>query len=175
MRDYEIFCDGSRVTPAWSVTPGWSRTRMFDLLICRQSISSQGPSQSHTTTGTTSGQASPVASEGSQSTGSGSIGVAGTGARYLESGSVDNANADQSTKISSGNGSTVYIGDPNAGQTISQLAQTVASVSQPAGGGGGSAPLILPLTQAAAAIPWTMIGIVGGIVLLIVFLFRKKS
>ena len=174
MRDRDIFCDGSRVTPAWPVTPGWSRSRMFELLVCRQSISSQAASQSHTTTGTTSGTASPVSAEGSQAVGSGSIGVAGTGARYLESGATDNANADLSSHITAGTGSSVIIGDPNADQTISQLAATVAQATG-GGSGGSSSPLIVPLTQAAAAIPWTTIGIVGGIILLVVFIFRKKS
>jgi hypothetical protein len=154
--------------------PAWARPLFIELRCC-QSISQSGPTQSHTTTGTTSGQASPVAAEGSQSTGSGSIGVAGQNARYIESGGTDNANADQSTRINSGSGSTIYLGDPNAGQVISQLAQTVASTAPAGGGGGSSTPLVLPLTQAAAAVPWTTIGILGGVVLLIVFIFRRKS
>lgn len=141
---------------------------------CHQSISSSGPSQSHTTTGTTSGQASPVAAEGSQAVGSGSIGVAGQGAKYIESGGTDQSNADLSTRISAGTGSTVTIGDPNANQTISQLAQSLATASQ---GGSSSSPLIVPLQQAASSIPWATVGIITGVVLLLMLLPRlfKKS
>lgn len=139
---------------------------------CCQSISSSGPSQSHTTTGTTSGLSSPVAAEGSQSVGSGSIGVAGTAARYLETGATDQSNADLSTRINTGGGSTITIGDPNASQTISDLAQSLASASQ-ASGSSSSSPVLVP--AAASSIPWTPLAVLGGLVLLILVLVKGKS
>jgi hypothetical protein len=176
MRNRDIFCD---VTQPGGVTPGWSRNRIFELLVCRQSISSQGPSQSHTTTGTTSGTSSPVSAEGSQAVGSGSIGVAGTNARYLESGATDNANADLSSHINAGTGSQVIIGDPNAGQAITALANTVAQTTAGNSGGGGSTILSLPTgTAAAGSINWMQIGLIGAAiaaVFLFLSLFGKRA
>ena len=111
-------------------------------------------SSSTTETLTSSGQNSPNASEGSQALGSGSIGVAGTGAKYLEQGAVDQAGAQiggvQGSSINASSGGTIQIGDPQATQTIAALAQNFADTVSTLGSGGGGSTVV---TGAAGAQP----------------------
>jgi hypothetical protein len=103
-------------------------------------------SSSSTETLTSSGQNSPNASEGSQALGSGSIGVSGTGAKYLEQGAVDQAGAQiggvQGSSISASSGGTIQIGDPQATQTIAALAQNFADTVSTLGSGGGGSTVV---------------------------------
>jgi hypothetical protein len=150
------------------------RPKLFCEPRCCQSISSAGPSSSSTSTGTTSGPGSPVSAAGSQAVGTGSIGVAGTGAKYLEEGAADNEHANQSTNITASKGSTVTIGDPNAGQEISSLASQFAQTVQGVAGSGGS-PIILGGTSTGATGTSTGISLQtilfwGGIAAVILFL-----
>jgi hypothetical protein len=136
-----------------------------------------GDSSSATNTGTTSGTSSPVAAENSLATAPGSIGV-GSG-KYLESGAMDNTNANLSTSINAGSGASVVIGDPNADNMISQLAQqfsnAVQGVAGAAAAGGASAG---NAGGSSGTISLKTIGIFIAIVAAIIGLFtlleRKK-
>jgi len=124
-------------------------------VFCLWSNSGGNKSSSNTETDTTSGQNSPAASGGSQAIGSGSIGVAGTGAKYLEQGAVDASGAQlggvQGSSLSASGGGTINIGDPGAVQTIAALAQNFADTVQSVGsGGGGSTVVTTPGASAPA-------------------------
>ena len=111
--------------------------------LCWSASSSQQSSSQRTHT--TSGAASPIASEGGTAATTGSIAVGEQG-KYQEAGSVDLSNARDVGgtvgTITTGNNGQVIIGDPNASKTISDLAQQFANTVQsiaPSGGGGAAA------------------------------------
>lgn len=147
-----------------------------------------GPSSSSssttTSTNTSSGQSAPNASGGSQSLGSGDIGVAGTGAKYLEQGATDLSGAGtiSHANLTAGSGATIQIGDPQAVDALSQVAQQLAaqSASQAptysAGGGGGAVGatggFIAPLTQ---NINWSLLAIIVGAALVVWKLLGGKK
>jgi len=143
-------------------------------------------SSTRTETGTTSGQNSPVASEGSQSLGSGSIGVAGAGAKYLEQGAADLSGAQlggvQGSQVQASEGSTINIGDPQAVQTIAALAQNFSDqVATLAGSGGAGSTVVTtpgtPTTSlglSSSAINW-ILGIAAVLGLAWLFLRKKKT
>lgn len=164
----------------------FERRRLFQEPRCRQSISSQGPSSSHTTTGTTSGASSPVAAENSQAIGSGSIGVGASG-KYLESGASDNTDANQSTNISASanNGGTITIEpnstDPIADKILSALADGSASIPVSVAGGslGGGTTVVSPGASDSGSfldnINWTVLGLVAAGLAIVFIIFGRKS
>jgi len=115
-------------------------------VFCLWSNSGGNKSSSNTETNTTSGQNSPAASDGSQAIGSGSIGVAGEGAKYLEQGAVDQSGSQiggvQGSSINASSGGTIQIGDPQATQTIAALAQNFADTVSSLGSGGGGSTVV---------------------------------
>ncbi|MGB7767432.1 MAG: hypothetical protein WBN22_01065 [Verrucomicrobiia bacterium] len=125
--------------------------------------------QTTTETATSSAASSPNATGGSQAIGSGSIGVAGTGASYIESG------AQQVSGISGGNGSTITIGDPNASDALAQIAEQLAG----GGSSGGSGSIIVPAGGGASSlfsnVNWTVVAIVGAIVLGLWLILGRKE
>jgi len=141
-----------------------------------------------TETSTTSGASSPSATGGSQAIGPGSIGVAGSGAKYLESGATDQAGANvggvQGSDLSASGGATITIGDPNAGNALAQIAEQLASNAGGGGSGsGGGGSVIVPGGGGTSILPaltqninWSLIAIVAAAVLgLWIFFGRKKK
>jgi len=133
-------------------------------------------------TNTSSGASSPNASGGSQAVGPGSIGVAGTGAKYLEQGATDYAGAQvggvSGSSLNASGGATITIGDPNAvnalGQIADQLANAVTTPASTGGGGGGGGGIttwLQPLTQ---NINWSLIAIVGAVLIGLYLFFGRK-
>lgn len=110
--------------------------------------SNSGGNKSSTSneTATSSGQNSPNATGGSQALGSGSIGVAGNGAKYLEQGATDASGSQfggvSGSSLSASGGGTINIGDPQATQTVAALAQNFADTVQSLGSGGGGSTVV---------------------------------
>jgi hypothetical protein len=139
------------------------------------------PSSSTTQTNTTSGASSPVANESSQAIGSGSIGVAGQDAAYIEQGATQtkaggNIAGQVGGNIEAGSGSNITIGDPNATATLADLATQFANSVQNVSAGAEQA-----VAQAAGAQqPWSLqqIGLViaglTAVLLIFKFLFGGK-
>lgn len=130
---------------------------------------------------TTSGATSPISGGPGAAASSGSIAV-GQGGNYQESGSLNltGANVGGVGGSINANGSTVNIGDQNAVQQLSQLAntfaQTVQGVASDGSGGGGT--VIIPATSSATAtIPWTALGLIAAAIAAIFVLGQvfKKS
>ncbi|MGD0744139.1 MAG: hypothetical protein ABSA45_03195 [Verrucomicrobiota bacterium] len=94
---------------------------------------SASSASSSPTTQTSSGASAPnVSGRSAQGVGAGSIGVSGTGAKYQEQGSLDLSGSKGSAvggtvgTISAGPGASVILGDPNALNQVSALAQQFA-------------------------------------------------
>jgi hypothetical protein len=151
----------------------WSR-----FPVCRMS-NENAPSQSSTDTSTTSGASSPSALGSSQAIGSGSIGVAGTDAKYLESGATDNSGQTTSTSnaINTGSGSSVTIGDPNADALISSLANQFSNAVQSTAASAASGVQAAVAGAQSGTISIKTIGIFIAIVAALIGLFtllKKK-
>lgn len=151
-------------------------------LLCISFGGGGGSSQSNpeTTTNTTSGASSPVANKDSQAIGSGSIGVSGAGAKYVEQGGTDASGANVGGvggSINATSGSTVNIGDPNAGSVITDLASKFAdtvqsvSASQASGAAAGQST---PLSWSIQKIGLVIAGITA-VILAIKFVFGGKK
>ena len=130
---------------------------------------------------TTSGAAAPIASEAGTAATTGSIAV-GQAGKYQEQGSIDISGSKGSGlggavgTISAGTGSNIVIGDPNASNVISQLAQQFASsVQDVAASGASGAAAAGQAAQAAAAAPgavsYKTLGLIAAGVLAIAALF----
>lgn len=130
-------------------------------------------STSNNETSTTSGQNAPSATGGSQAIGSGSIGVAGTGAKYLETGASDTSG----NTINASSGGTIQIGDPQATNTIAALAQNFADTVQTLGTGGGGSTVVTgtPGSTALGAFSWTSLGVVALVLAGLALLFRRRN
>ncbi|MGH7224597.1 MAG: hypothetical protein ACRELF_15340 [Gemmataceae bacterium] len=145
------------------------------------SSSSQSTSQK---TLTTSGATSPISGGAGSAASSGSIAV-GQGGKYQESGSLDLSGSNVGGvggSIKASSGATVNIGDENAVQQLSDLAntfaQTVQGVASGSGGGTVVLPATTPATSALAEIPWTTLGLIGAAIAAIIVLgeiFGGKS
>ena len=143
---------------------------LWFLLPCILGNSGGSSATTETTTQTTSGASSPVASKDSQAVGSGSIAVAGAGAKYLEAGATDQSGAQVGGvggNLNASGGAVVNIGDPNADKTISDLADALAGLNQ------GTTGAVLPAgssgtyveTPAGPISTQTLLLIAGAIVL----------
>ena len=163
-------------------------------IIGRKKNASQSSSSSTTltTTPTTAGSSSPNtlggggAGESTLNTGEGSIGVSGTGAKYLEQGSTDLAGAGTITgsSLSTSGGGSIQIGSPEAVDVLGQIAEQLATnntnltsstAGAGAGGGGttgGVTDWLQPLTQ---NINWTAIALIAGGALALYFIFGRKN
>jgi hypothetical protein len=158
----------------------------FPLIGWSASSSSQTSAQK---TLTTSGASSPNVTDTGTAAASGSIAVGAQG-KYQEAGSIDQSGSTGSGlggsvgTISAGNGASIVVGDPNADNLISQLAQNfsdaVQGVSASAAQGIQTATSALnqPVPGTNGTITYKTLGlIIGAIAALValIALFRHKS
>ncbi|MGH8022218.1 MAG: hypothetical protein ACRED1_01450 [Limisphaerales bacterium] len=148
--------------------------RLFSEPRCYIAASHSASSQStQQKTYTTSGASSPITGAGAAA-GSGSIAV-GAGGKYLESGAVDQSGSNfggVGGNITAAKGSTVNIGDQNAAEQLSNLAQQFAQTVQGVAGSinsgsGGGGTVVVPtssdsFSQALASIPWTTLALIAA-------------
>jgi hypothetical protein len=154
-----------------------------------------GPSQTSSTTETqtqtTAGAGSPIvqggggANESTQSVGTSSIGVSGTGAKYLEQGATDLSGSQigglslTGSTLDLSGGATLNIGDSDTDKLLNQIVGDLGAAAAPtvlpvSGGGGGG--FIESVTPALTNVNWTLIALVGiaGLVLYLIFGRKKK-
>jgi hypothetical protein len=143
-------------------------------LFCWSASSSSQASQQKTLT--TSGAASPAATDSATAATTGSIAVGESG-KYQESGAVDLSGAEgvggSVGTISAGSGSSVVIGDPNADNLISQLAQQFSdSVQSVAASGAAGVAAATGQPQATTGtISYKTLGLIASIVIALGALF----
>jgi len=130
-------------------------------------------SQPTTNTSTSSGANSPNAAQSSQAIGSGSIGL-GSSSQYQEQGATSvSAGGDVGGTvgtISAGTGSSVIIGDPNADNLISSLANQFSTTVQNVAAGTSASAAAAP-AQPTGTISYKTIGLVAAVIAAIVGLF----
>ena len=127
--------------------------------LCWSASSSQQASQQKTQT--TSGAASPVASESGTAATTGSIAV-GSGGQYQESGAID---------VGGAPGETITIGDQDA-----YLQQIASALSGDSGSGGGAGTTVIVPTTAtpatsSSAISYKTLALIGAGIVAVLVLF----
>jgi hypothetical protein len=128
-------------------------------------------SQPTTNTSTSSGANSPNAAQSSQAIGSGSIGL-GSSSQYQEQGATSisaggNVGGQVGT-ISAGTGSSVIIGDPNADNLISSLAQQFSSTVQNVAAGTSASAAAAPAASTTGTISYKTLGLIAAVIAAIV-------